>query len=67
MHRTSKQGDLSETFVPVGFGRSARLERITVFLDWHRLEQRMSPISAAFTRRLSYPPLVLFKALLLQQ
>jgi IS5 family transposase len=67
MHRASGQGDLSEAFLPAGLGRNARLERIAQAFDWSALERQLAPIYAARTGRPSYPPLCLFKALLLQQ
>jgi transposase, IS5 family len=67
MHRVSGQGDLSEALLPAGLGRNARLERIGALFDWPALERLLDPVYAARTGRPSYPPLVLFKALLLQQ
>lgn len=67
MHRVSGQGDLVEAFLPPGLGRNARLERIAALFDWTALERLLGQIYAARTGRPSYPPLVLFKALLLQQ
>jgi IS5 family transposase len=67
MHRASGQGDLSEAFLPAGLGRNARLERIAALFDWSALEQLLGQVYGARTGRPSYPPLALFKALLLQQ
>jgi IS5 family transposase len=67
MHRVSGQGDLSETLLPSSLGRNARLERLAQAFDWPAVEGLVSSIYAARTGRPSYPPLVLFKALLLQQ
>jgi IS5 family transposase len=67
MHRASGQQDLGDLFWPSNLGRNARLERIAQAFDWSALERRLAPVSAARTGRPSYPPLCLFKALLLQQ
>lgn len=67
MHRTSHQSHLNPTGLPAGLGRNARLERIAALFDWAALEPALGQIYAARTGRPSYPPLILFKALLLQQ
>ena len=67
MHRVSKQGDPAFGLLPAGLGRNARLERIARAFDWAALERLVAGIYAAPTGRPSYPPLGLFKALLLQQ
>jgi transposase, IS5 family len=67
MHRVSGQGDLSETLLPCDLGRNARLERLTAAFDWDAIRRLMAPVYSARTGRPSYPPLCLFKALLVQQ
>lgn len=47
-------------------GGNARLERIEALIDWSRLEALLAGIYDAATGRPSYPPLGLFKVLLLQ-
>ena len=66
MHRVSGQGDLADGFLPPGLGRNARLERIAQAFDWSAAERLVAGLYAARTGRPSYPPLTLFKALLLQ-
>lgn len=67
MHRTSHQSDLPLSVLPAGLGRNARLERIAALFEWTRLKAPLDQIYGAPTGRPSYPPLLLFKALLLQQ
>lgn len=67
MHRSSGQGDLGRAWLSPALGRNARLERIGEVFDWHALEVLVSGVYAARTGRPSWPPLLLFKALLLQQ
>lgn len=67
MHRLSGQGDLGRAWLSPHLGRNARLDRIGSVFDWRALEALVSEVYAARTGRPSWPPLVLFKALLLQQ
>ena len=62
-----KQLGFAEAFVAPGFGRNARLEKITALIDWSPLERLMAPLHQAETGRPPYPSLSLFKGLLLQQ
>jgi IS5 family transposase len=64
MHRDAGQASFAEALVRGGGNR--RLERISGLLDWARVEVLVSGIYASATGRPSYPPLVLFKVLLLQ-
>ncbi|WP_220475711.1 IS5 family transposase [Sphingobium terrigena] len=48
-------------------GRNAGLDRIGAVFDWRSLEALVCEVYSARTGRPSWPPLVLFKALLLQQ
>jgi transposase, IS5 family len=64
MHRASGQRDFSEMMV-VG-GGNARLDRISEVLDWTALEEVLSAVYASTTGRPSFPPLAMFKVLLLQ-
>lgn len=61
------QASLVEAFLPAGFGRNARLERIAALLDWRPLERLVSKVRPGDVGRPPYPPLMMFKALLLQQ
>src|SRR3712207_6092202 len=67
MHRVSGPGDLADGLLPPGLGRNARLERIAHAFDWNAIERLVAGLYVARTGRPSYPPLTLFKALLLQQ
>jgi IS5 family transposase len=66
MHRQSGQLSLADALA-AGAGANPRLERIDGLLDWTRLAAVVAPIYAAPTGRPSYPPLLMVKALLLQQ
>jgi IS5 family transposase len=63
----TKQIGLAEALVGPGFGRNARLEKITALIDWAPLERLLAPLHAAETGRPPYATLSLFKGLLLQQ
>lgn len=47
-------------------GGSARLERVAGLIDWARIDALLSGVHASRTGRPGYPPLVLFKVLLLE-
>lgn len=64
MHREAGQASFAEALVRGGGNR--RLERISALLDWASLEALLGGVYASATGRPSYPPLVLFKVLLLQ-
>lgn len=63
----SEQSSFVDAFLPAGFGRNARLERITGLLDWSRIEALVKSVRCAETGRPPYRPLVMLRALLLQQ
>ncbi len=67
MHRTSGQGDLGQAWLSPKLGRNVRLERIAKVFDWASIEGLVASIYAARSGRPSWPPLMLVKALLLQQ
>jgi transposase, IS5 family len=67
MHRTSGQGDLAEAWLSPELGRNVRLDRIAGSFDWAAVEQLVSVVYAAPKGRPSWPPLMMVKALLLQQ
>jgi IS5 family transposase len=50
-----------------GRGQNRSLDRLTEAVDWSRFEHLLSRVYASVRGRPSYPPLVLFKCLLLQQ
>ena len=61
------QVGFAEAFLPSGFGRNARLERIAQVLDWAPIEALVKQLRPGTTGRPPYRALVMFKALLLQQ
>jgi IS5 family transposase len=61
------QRGFAESFLPAGFGRNARLERIAGLLDWGRIEVLVEQVRAGGTGRPPYRALAMFRALLLQQ
>jgi transposase, IS5 family len=67
MHRSSGQMDFAEGWLASGLGRNERLDRIARALDWSAIERLVAVIHAAPEGRKAYPPLVMVKALLLQQ
>ena len=67
MHRRSGQGDLSEAWLSPELGQNARLDRIAGSFDWSAVERLVSGVHGAPTGRPSWSPLVMVKALLLQQ
>jgi transposase, IS5 family len=67
MHRTSGQGDLAEAWLSPQLGRNVRLDRIAGSFDWAAVERLVSVVYAAPKGRPSWPPLMMVKALLLQQ
>lgn len=67
MHRQSGQGDLGQAWLAPSLGRNVRLERIVAAFDWAAVASLVGTIYAAKTGRPAWPPLMLVKALLLQQ
>jgi IS5 family transposase len=63
----SDQASFLDAFLPTGFGRNARLERIAGLLDWSRIEVVVASVRSAETGRPPYRPLMMLRALLLQQ
>lgn len=64
MRREVGQGSLADALV-VG-GGSSRLERVAGLIGWDRIEALLAGVYASGTGRPAYPPLVLFKVLLLE-
>jgi hypothetical protein len=60
------QVSLVEALLPGAFGSNQRLERIRAQVNWAPIEALLQPMRRAPTGRPAYPPLVQFKALLLQ-
>lgn len=67
MHRSSGQLGFGDAWLTEGLGRNERLDRINAVIDWSRVEALVSGIHDAAEGRRAYPPLVMVKALLLQQ
>lgn len=62
-----EQRGFAEVFLPSGFGRNERLERISAALDWGPIEALVKELRPGVTGRPPYRALAMFKALLLQQ
>lgn len=65
-HRSSGQLSLADGLV-AGVGSNRSLERLGGAVDWGRFEGLLGVIYSSARGRPSYPPLLLFKCLLLQQ
>ena len=63
----SEQFSLAEAFVGRKLGANETLERIGQLVKWYRFEKVLGRLHMASTGRPSYPPLMMFKALLLAQ
>ena len=66
MHQDVGQQTLAEGWLAARLGRNRRLDAIDALVDWSRFERLLSELHRAPTGRPSYPPLLMFKALLLQ-
>ena len=67
MHRDMGRPSFAEAVVSETLGQNQRLARIDDAVDWERLGQVVAGVHAAARGRPSYPPLLMVKALLLQQ
>src|SRR5208283_1252147 len=65
--QAGKQLSLADAMVARRKGQNERLERIGALLNWGRIEQTLSAVYAAGEGRPAYRPLVMLRALLLQQ
>jgi IS5 family transposase len=65
--KETRQRSFAEQSIVGGNGCNARLEGIAELLDWGALERELAAVYAAGEGRPAYRPLVMFKALLLQQ
>lgn len=61
------QGGFAEASLPAGFGRNARLERISALTDWAPIGALLKRLRPETTGRRPYRALAMVKALLLQQ
>lgn len=66
-HRAVRQMSLADELVKRRGGQNQALERMGRALEWKRLERELSEIYSAAEGRPAYPPLVMFRCLLLQQ
>jgi IS5 family transposase len=62
-----QQPSFVDVLLPAGFGRNARLERISALIDWEGIARLVEPVRPGVTGRPPYEPLAMFKALLLAQ
>lgn len=62
-----EQRGFAEAFLPAGFGRNARLERIAALIDWAPVEALVRRVRPGTTGRPPYRALAMVRALLLQQ
>lgn len=62
-----EQRGFAEAFLPAGFGRNARLERIVALIDWTPIEALVRQVRPGTTGRPPYRALAMVRALLLQQ
>ena len=67
MHRQIGERSLVEAWLPEGLGRDERLERIAELVEWDELAALVEEIYSSPEGRPSYPPLMMVKALLLQE
>ena len=67
MHQEMGRPSFAEVVVAETLGHNQRLERIDAAVDWEPLAQVVAGVHAAPRGRPSYPPLLMVKALLLQQ
>jgi len=61
------QVGFAEAFMAAGAGKNRRLERIAGIVNWTPFERLLKRVRTGETGRPPYPPLSMFKALLLQQ
>jgi IS5 family transposase len=67
MHRSGGQKDFVEGWFDPALGRNQRLDRVSAVIDWSAVERLVAGIHSAPEGRKAYAPLVMVKALLLQQ
>lgn len=65
---TKRTGQLSfaEALLADGLGRTSRLDRLLELVKWYRFEKLLARLRDEGAGRPGYPPLLMFKALLLQ-
>lgn len=67
MHRDHDQLGFVDGWLPSDLGRNQRLDRILDIIDWSKIGQLVGKLHDAPDGRKAYPPLVMVKAMLLQQ
>jgi transposase, IS5 family len=67
MHRDQDQLGFVDGWLPSDLGRNQRLDRILEIIDWAKIGYLVAKLHAAPEGRKAYPPLVMVKAMLLQQ
>lgn len=63
----SSQPGIAEAFVHASVGRNEQLERIASRIDWEAVDRALVGLKPGRMGPPAYPPLLMFKALLLQQ
>jgi IS5 family transposase len=66
-HRSVGQLSLADQLVKRRAGQNAVLPRLAAMIKWRPLERALATVYSASEGRPSYPPLLMFKCLLLQQ
>jgi transposase, IS5 family len=64
--RRTGQMSFVDALLPDGLGRSGRLDRLSALVKWYRFEKLLAGLRDPGPGQPGYPPLVMFKALLLQ-
>jgi len=66
-HRSMGQLSLADQLVKRRAGQNAALVRLAAMIEWRPIERALAAIYSAGEGRPAYPPLLMFKCLLLQQ
>ncbi len=66
-HRSMGQLSLADELVKQRAGQNAALARLAALIQWRPLERALAAVYSASAGRPAYPPLLMFKCLLLQQ
>lgn len=67
MHRRVGERSLADALVAAQAGGNPTLERVAALVEWGAVERTLGGLHGAGRGAPSYPPLVMFKAILLQQ
>jgi IS5 family transposase len=63
--KVTGQAGFIDGFAAAGLGRNDALDRLSSLVKWYRFEKLLAPLRDAGAGRPAYPPLLMFKALLL--